>query len=207
MLDRLMPYANSITANVPHYGKLAAITFVVTLLFEVSARMSKKADVEARLGTIGGMKGMQLANLAHQIKSFSFNTSYPLANRILSTGANSLACLGIGIVSGILSSRANEAQVTRGEQLKRGAVILDRPPVVVILASVFEIANVASKVINSCATGIVAQKMWSGGTTGKIRFVVTTALLALSFWNIRGNTPPSETKQYAVDKRDLFKEK
>jgi hypothetical protein len=59
----------------------------------------------------------------------------------------------------------------------------DRPPFVVFVPAVLEIALFAARVLGSLATGAFVQRLWDGKTDGKIKVVVSSILLLASAYN------------------------
>jgi hypothetical protein len=162
-------------AAVPNYGKITAALFLISLVGETYVRASSQK-------THSGFSPWVALFLLKKVQVFSGmgGSSYSWK---LTIPAGTVAFLLPSV--GAARAKIWTTENAQGERLHKAAVIpTDRPYLKTYFACAYEALNVASKVIQSVATGVVAQKMWSDQTEGKVRVAVTTALLALSAWNV-----------------------
>ena len=181
MVTRLLPYVDAAIASVPNYGKAHALTFVTSLLAETYLRFSGKKD--PNLHMIAGAKSVQTLSGLLANPTFSSSRQVTALTCFLTMLLPShLLFLGAAKFSTILNyrfQRSNDKYLLETVLLKA-----DRPSFAFLLASANEVANIASKVISSLAVGIIAQQVLTGDKTGKIRTVVSAALLAVSAVNV-----------------------
>ena len=171
MVTRILSYVSDAAikqAPDSEYGKLSALGFVSSLLAETYFRVN--AHSLSRLDLLTCISFMKLLQIIPCLKANPALSSYRtfIPTVILTTGLSfhlSFSMLG---------------QVLREYPMMKS----DRPPLIAFVACAKEIVNIASKVIQSFAVGVVAQKMFTGRTEGKIKIVVTTVLLGLSALNI-----------------------
>lgn len=165
-------------AAVPTYGKISSALFVLSLLRETYVRFSPKKSYSFQLGDVPLFKSSKL-NMISSLKRFQIGSC------ILESGYSWKLKIPAGIIIGFLPSQiVAPSQVVRLLPSEEFVICSDRPFLNAYLACGKEVLNIASKVIQSVATGVVAQKMWNSQTNGNIRVVVTSALLTLSAWNI-----------------------
>ncbi len=172
VLPCVLHYANAATNLVPDYGKKHVCLFAAALFVETSLRFSNDGDA---LKKIFFWKGPQIISCL--LANSAFNSSYRVA---IPTVVSTLALS----TSGFYNVVANLSQVVKINNVTVASLNAERPPLISIFASAMEVANIASKIINSLAVGLVVQKAFTGQTEGKIRVVVSAALLLLSALNI-----------------------
>jgi len=175
MVSQIMPYVDRATSLVPNFGKGNALLFTAGLLAETVLRYGVAQPGYTELDVIQCCKCFQSAMALIDLGPFSvirkigtifitFAFQFPIVHDRFST-------------------------TFRVAELK-----YDRPRLISFVQVTGEAINIASKVIGSLATGIVVQRMATGGATGKIRVVVSAALLALSAYNVFNNREFTKNK-------------
>ncbi len=190
MVSRVMPYVNAATALVPNFGKVSAIGFTVGLLLETFFRPSASSQqhrTRSALAFIQFEKSFQSAQIA---------MNYFDSPRTKIMGSCLAGGLQLPVVHNRLVRLTGVNAFGNNKTLHYTQIEADRPALVSFVQVAGEMVNIASKILGSLATGLIVQKMVTGDTTGKIRFVVTAALLALSAWNVKNTvhvySKPSE---------------
>ncbi len=174
VMSSIYPTIEQAAAN---YGKVGAMSFVLSLVGETYSRFSKLNNSTGE--SIAAFKSIQ-------------QTTYLAKNPILNSWtANLLAGLTVTGLNtpqflNFMGKLSGQPAIDKGSGRHKNimTIISDRPPFVFFFACAREIADIASKVIGSFATGIVAQKMFDGQTEGKVRAVVTVVMLGLSAVNV-----------------------
>jgi len=180
MVNPIMPYVDRATNLVPNFGKGNALVFTVGLFLETLQRSHMTEDTDCSRKNITRLqilKATQSLVVMHG-GSGSRIRKY-VASPLLSFG------LQLPVVHDQIIKFTNVHHFKSPNQmLHYNQLTADRPVFVSFFKVAGEVVNIASKVIGSLATGLVVQKMVTGGPTGKIRFVVSAALLALSAYNV-----------------------
>ncbi|MGH2611590.1 MAG: hypothetical protein ACRDFB_00910 [Rhabdochlamydiaceae bacterium] len=175
MITRFLPYVNAVTQRFPNYGKMNALGFVLPLLCESYMKLQAGASSLFWIAFAKSIPACGLLNAAPAFEAPRIYYPTSIAFTTLSSRAFLLKFLDV----------VGTDQVKKGKK-EINAVFLDtdRPPLVSFLTCASEVVNVASKVINSLATGVVVQKMFTGQTEGKVRTITTAILLSLSVLNV-----------------------
>lgn len=179
MISHVMPYINSATALVPNFGKMDALTFTAGLVSETFVRFSIDGAKDC---TRSLLKRVQLAKTLQPV---------PIARNYFDSNPTKL--MGMALVAGsqlpfvhnLIVRLTKVNNFGNNKTLHYVQIEADRPSLISFVQVAGEMVNIVSKVLGSLGTGIVVQKMVTGDTSGKIRFVVSTVLLALSAWNVK----------------------
>ncbi len=164
-------------AVVPNYGKIKAALFLIGLLGETYVKLKLSDKKGWIIQTEGKDYVVESLKLVIRLKEIQFMAG------ISGSGYSWKFTIPAGVGFFFMPSQiAAESRITKNWVAE--VISTDRPLLNTYFACAHEILNIVSKVIQSIATGALAQKMWSGQTYGKIRVVITTALLALSAVNV-----------------------
>jgi len=187
MVSRIMPYADRATNLVPNFGKGSALVFTVGLLMETVQRSHMTEDTDQNQENIYMLQMFKIA----QSLPISFGGSGSHIRKYVAGYVLSFALQFTPIHQLIAKFTRvdlfDECEVSRYCQIEA-----DRPVFVSFVQVAGEVVNIASKIIGSLATGIVVQQIVTGGSTGKIRIVVSAALLALSAYNVCAHQEDAE---------------
>ena len=162
MVSRITSYADAATNLVPNFGKARALTFTAGLVLETVVRYGLAEPDYMELNVI------QLLKTWQSVAAFA-DSAYFSAK---------------GKVGAFFITYAFQSPIVHDKFSDPNSPLLDRPRLISFVQVTGEAINIASKVIGSLATGLVVQRMVTGGVTGKIRIVVSAALLALSAYNV-----------------------
>src|SRR3569832_1329824 len=180
MINPIMPYVDRATNLVPNFGKGNALVFTVglVLVFLLCSHMIVDTDRSRKNNTrLQMLKATQ--SLVILLGGSGSHIRWYVASPLLSFG------LQLPIVHDQIIKFTNVTHFKDANQtLHYNQLTADRPVFVSFFKVAEEVGNIVSKVIGSLATGLVVQKMVTGGPTGKIRFVVSAALLALAAYNV-----------------------
>ncbi len=168
MIDRLMPYFDKATNLVPKFGQGEAVVFTGALLAESLVRFNPANDLGVTIFFLDVIKHIQF------YASFA-KTSYGRSwVNVLKAHCSLLPSNYIGLV--LIKA------ITKTQDVD---ILTDRPPLVSIVASYGEAAKMGAKIVGCLATGKVIGDMVDAQISGKVRFAVSVALLALSALNIK----------------------
>ena len=179
MVSRIMPYVDRPTNLVPNFGKGNALLFTAGLLAETLRRFTMTKGTDYNRKNISWLQTFK----ATQSLAISFGGS---GSHIRKFVAGPLLFLGfqLPVVHDQIIKFTKPYSFTHYPTLHFTQIEAYRPHLICFVKMVGEVVNIVSKVVGSLATGLVVQKMVTGGPTGKIRFVVSAALLALSAYNV-----------------------
>lgn len=205
MLTPVMPYVNYVVekipecvsyalAKVPKYGKWHALGFACCLIYEARQRNLRKERTRPE-------KYDEIYERILWMKSFQVSIGI-----IASPAFNSLISkIAAGFFTFILYHpffiQAIDSKPKDWNVIQEFEVHLDaeRPSASTFFAFTIEVVNIALKITNSLAAGVVVQKMWNGQVEGKVRFVVATVLLGLSAYNICKFVKPHGATSVAME--------
>ncbi len=214
IIDKAFQFIDTVSttslATVPNYGKISAALFVFGLGYETHSRYLpskpfKKADPNLVAQHYVLVKNYVLVNFKEifqskviQVAAFFYGTSLDPIFKVVAVVGQLFVPRKVDPIvemSVVIPLEGNEQRDWEIKK-KKAHCLSDRPLLKDQLAVGYDVVNIASKIIQSFATGVVAQKMWNNSTSGKVRAVVTTALLALSAWNVY-NVQLQDTKCHA----------
>jgi len=179
MVSRIMPYVDRATNSVPNFGKGNALLFTAGLLAETLRRFTMTEDTDHNRINI---YILQMFKIAQSLPisfggSGSHITKY-VAGPVLSFG------LQFTLIHQLIATFTRVASFKGYDTSYYCQIEVDRPDFVFFVQVAGEVVNIASKIIGSLTTGLVVQQMVTRRSTGKIRIVVSAALLALSAYNV-----------------------
>lgn len=190
MIGNLVPSgaraANFAVALVPNFRNKSASLFSIALFLETffrkglkteSAKVSPERQFES-FSVVSLMKDVQLVTCL--VATSAFNSYVDPTVAIV--GAMVLFHPGMwGKIAEYTSTNKHLSlpPFTSYEQIRA-----DRPSLYMMLRCMMTTAYVAAKVIQSLAVGVVAEKTFKAGVRGSVQFVVSAALLSLTFYNV-----------------------
>lgn len=174
MIDRLMPYVNTATNLVPGFGQKEAVIFTSALIAESLLRGSK-TDKGLRILFLDAIKHIQFYASFAKNPLYGHSVLNKLKAHFLLLPSNIFGILIISAITG----------VKEWNKKYHANLEADRPPLASFVACAGEALKMGAKIVGSLATGKVVGQMVEEQLSGKVRFAVSAALLALSAWNVK----------------------
>lgn len=193
--------AHFAAALVPNFGNKSASLFSIALFLETFFRnglqteSTKKLSQNDRFSFVSLLKDVQLATCL--VATSAFNSYVDPTVAIV--GAMVLSRPEVWYQMAMYTSAQVRTIIIKEESEVKWTVVTceqvraDRPSLYLMLRCCMSIAYIAATVIQSLAVGVVAEKTFKAGVGGKVQFVVSAALLSLSFYNV-------------LNRRELFKQ-
>ncbi len=165
---------------ISHFGKREAIVFTGALVLETMVRslmdQEETGKKNFKMIFLDAIKHIQFYAACATQPSYALSWVAKLKAHACLLQSNFIGLKLLGRMTGIPKVKSGELYTW---------IEVERPPLVSIIATLGEAAKVYAKVIGCLGTGKIVQKMWTGSSSGEIRFAVSAALLALSAWNVK----------------------